>query len=802
MITQNTNKLRLKTKSKILVMGLILSIVMGIFAPIFQVQASPSDPTEICYFPYSGQVATTPTNTPCQILDNNGNLVPWTPTGPTPAQQAADPTGAGQRAVDTASTTAATTPPAKERSVLYDTLDDCGIIVRGSITGCIEVITYFLFVTIPSFLMGLAAQIFNFMAAMTISSNMYGLPFIQNIWTIIRDFANIFFILILLYAAFEIILGLGGGGAKKIVASVILIALVVNFSLFFTKIVIDSSNIAALIFYNKIDTSNTVAEPISGEAQLGVKEKNIGGALVSRFNINTFFDGSLMEKLKEPKISWFNPITLLTGNVQVRVGVNAYILVSMMVAYGLVVYALTYAFFTTALSFLGRMITLMMLMIISPFAFVTASVPKFKGIDTIGFDSWLKKLFQTSFVALIFMFILYIISEILREDIFKSMADTTNKQLIPTLIQLFIPAILITILLIKGTSYAKKASGEFTGAIITGAKVAAGLGGLALGGAALAGRATVGSFMKGASTGDTAANRMQGSANRIAAHQAIINNPASTIVERTQARKEIMRERKDQITGTIQQRLGVQRVQNWVGTRLNQDQGNVERASQARHDLDSAASDITHGKKKTWSELNGEERYETRRKLAREGVIRNYAAQATAGTLVDPTTGIGYGNFGTRGWEKLSQEERAAVDRSAGVGNDPVTNHAIHGGALETQTTIADTLVNAARVRQGIISSAVQSTVTGTYDVRNLANMIAREQTSGFAKFATGLTAALAMSMRGGFKQMGVNYGTPQGSFFKDLGNTISEALKSTKINVDLTHIGEEKKETGGGGHH
>ena len=99
MITQNTNKLRLKTKSKILVMGLILSIVMGIFAPIFQVQASPSDPTEICYFPYSGQVATTPTNTPCQILDNNGNLVPWTPTGPTPAQQAAPPHGSGRGGV-------------------------------------------------------------------------------------------------------------------------------------------------------------------------------------------------------------------------------------------------------------------------------------------------------------------------------------------------------------------------------------------------------------------------------------------------------------------------------------------------------------------------------------------------------------------------------------------------------------------------------------------------------------------------------------------------------------------------------
>jgi len=46
-----------------------------------------------------------------------------------------------------------------------------------------------------------------------------------------------------------------------------------------------------------------------------------------------------------------------------------------------------------------------------------------------------------------------------------------------------------------------------------------------------------------------------------------------------------------------------------------------------------------------------------------------------------------------------------------------------------------------------------------------------------------------------------------EGNFMKDLGNTISDSLKSMKVNVDLGHVGETKSSAdahGGGGeaHH
>src|SRR3989344_890918 len=143
-------------------------------------------------------------------------------------------------------------------SALLKNLESCWKIITGQVTGCVQLLTYFVFVSIPSTLMAWGAQFFDFMAGLTLSSDVYKKDFIATIWGIVRDFANIFFILILLYAAIQIILDLGHGGGKKMVAMVILVALLVNFSLFFTKVVIDSSNIVALIFYNKIDTSTVV----------------------------------------------------------------------------------------------------------------------------------------------------------------------------------------------------------------------------------------------------------------------------------------------------------------------------------------------------------------------------------------------------------------------------------------------------------------------------------------------------------------------------------------------------------------
>ena len=68
-------------------------------------------------------------------------------------------------------------------------------------------------------------------------------------WTAIRDVSNIIIIGAFVFIAISIILGLKQFGDKKLIARVIVISVLINFSLLFTKIIIDGSNLTAFQVY-------------------------------------------------------------------------------------------------------------------------------------------------------------------------------------------------------------------------------------------------------------------------------------------------------------------------------------------------------------------------------------------------------------------------------------------------------------------------------------------------------------------------------------------------------------------------
>ncbi len=398
------------------------------------------------------------------------------------------------------------TNPAKFK----DKVPDCGIFgIGGKVSGCFAVILYYLFVVIPTWLLTLAARLFDFAVTLTLSDTIYRASFIEKIWHIVRDFSNIFFILILLYAAFQIILGLGHGGGKKMVASVLLVALLVNFSLFFTRVVVDSSNVLGLIFYNKIKVDQNInSMPTSDATKLHVQEKPVALVLVSNFSIDKIFNTNYLTSL-ESKGSGVNStglwiaaggivLSLFTFGLGALVTIggaaiaggggagqyDAGTAIGLMTIYGFLAISLAWAFLTVGISFISRLITLMILMIISPLAFVTVAVPKLRDRGTIGFNDWLKQLLETSFVAAIFMAILYIITEIIRANIFTSFSnDLTSLPSLQRILLLVVPALVVVIFLRKGADYAKKASGAITEHVMNAAKLVGGVGlGVATGG--------------------------------------------------------------------------------------------------------------------------------------------------------------------------------------------------------------------------------------------------------------------------------------------------------------------------------
>lgn len=95
----------------------------------------------------------------------------------------------------------------------------------------------------------------NFAAELTLGGANYssaGMPFLMSGWALVRDFVNLIFIFILLWIAIATVLGLESYGYKQLLPRLIIVAFIINFSLVFTRLVIDASNLLAVQFLNSI----------------------------------------------------------------------------------------------------------------------------------------------------------------------------------------------------------------------------------------------------------------------------------------------------------------------------------------------------------------------------------------------------------------------------------------------------------------------------------------------------------------------------------------------------------------------
>ena len=124
------------------------------------------------------------------------------------------------------------------------------------------------------------------------------------------------------------------------------------------------------------------------------------------------------------------------------------------------------------------------------------SVPFLEHVDYIGWDSWIKRLLSVSFMAPIFMFFMYFIFLLLDTNPFKDFARTSDQfkqRPMETVLMLLIPTLIILILLLYATKFAKKSSGVLGEKLTAGLKTVGGFAlGAATGGLAVAGTASFG----------------------------------------------------------------------------------------------------------------------------------------------------------------------------------------------------------------------------------------------------------------------------------------------------------------------
>ncbi len=232
--------------------------------------------------------------------------------------------------------------------------------------GMADIVTYLLnniILRIASWILYIAGTLLDFVLRYTIIDLKVHLDELTGInitWKVIRDLMNMAFIFILVYKGIELIIGVGSKESiKKFLSTLILAALLVNFSLFFTKILIDVSNIVTIGFYKAIIQSANQPIPVTDTTgQQFVPLSGISTPFMTNLGLASFW---------------------ARGNFDVArnaAGGNANMMLIPLL--GSVLFIVT-AFVFVAISFIFiiRYITLVILLILSPVAYMGSALPGF-----------------------------------------------------------------------------------------------------------------------------------------------------------------------------------------------------------------------------------------------------------------------------------------------------------------------------------------------------------------------------------------------------------------------------------------
>jgi len=227
---------------------------------------------------------------------------------------------------------------------------------------------------------------------------------IYTTWTTLRDLANILFIFIILYIAIGTILRLDSINTKKLLVHVIIIALLLNFSLFFTKVIVDASNIIATSFHNDLIASG------GANGFTGVFMKPLG--------MSSFYDG--------------------VGAAALLSSTNNTLAIMIISGMAFILFMITaFVFFAASIMFIARFVILIFLMILSPLAFIAMALPK----DEYS-KKWWNALIEQGLFAPVFLALLWVASALIRTVLapvtstFAGVGDKLTKGSAPTIDEL------------------------------------------------------------------------------------------------------------------------------------------------------------------------------------------------------------------------------------------------------------------------------------------------------------------------------------------------------------------------------
>jgi hypothetical protein len=218
---------------------------------------------------------------------------------------------------------------------------------------------------------------------------------VDNLWIVVRDIFNILFIFALIWTGLLTIIKADDGVVQRALPGIIIAALMVNFSLFITKSIVDFTNIAATQIYSAFAVPENAGTFIIGLPVV----QNEDGTTPAFESSNARRDISVAF-VQNMRLSSFaaqlNDVDTSDNNTWQYLGFGFLMMIVLIIA--------GFVFLAGAIMLIIRFVTLIIMMIFSPVMFLGMVLPQF--------NQWTKKWWNTflksAFVAPAYLFMLYL----------------------------------------------------------------------------------------------------------------------------------------------------------------------------------------------------------------------------------------------------------------------------------------------------------------------------------------------------------------------------------------------------------
>jgi hypothetical protein len=225
-------------------------------------------------------------------------------------------------------------------------------------------------------------------------------------WRILRDIGNIVLIFGFIAIGISIILNTERiGYGKKMLPTLLIAAVFLNFSLFISEAVIDAGNIFATQFYQQINGGNPAgATTFDPGSVAGVSKEGISNKIMNQLGLQTLYGNAQT-----------NQVVLKAGNTWV---------IGFM---GILLFLITaFVMFSLAFILISRFVVLIFLIVVAPIGFAGLAVPKLESTA----KEWWSMLFKQTITAPVLLLLLYVALAVITDAKFLtgfcSNADPTH----------------------------------------------------------------------------------------------------------------------------------------------------------------------------------------------------------------------------------------------------------------------------------------------------------------------------------------------------------------------------------------